>query len=184
MLATLEGSPLTSASAPSPTPPKKFLSPSELSSLPGQTVLRAERKGKLIRLVLSGGSFLYIHQMMTGRVSTPSRVVALESLSSGEYPPPHTHLVLKTATAECAWSDSRRFGQCFLAPGGGPWDALAPDALELGRPAVLERAAAALAGQAKGAKELLLDQKRVCAGVGNWIADEIMYRCEMHVRTP
>jgi formamidopyrimidine-DNA glycosylase len=37
-----------------------------------------------------------------------------------------------------------------------------------------------LVNQSMGIKALLLDQKRVVSGVGNWIADEVMYQCELH----
>jgi len=119
----------------------------------------------------------------TGRISTPSRVVALESLNSSSYPPPHTHLILKTSTAECAWSDSRRFGQVFLTDSEDAWESLAPDALSMSSPEILVAAATTfqqLSSKGKGAKELLLDQKRFVSGIGNWIADEIMYQCEIH----
>jgi formamidopyrimidine-DNA glycosylase len=32
----------------------------------------------------------------------------------------------------------------------------------------------------KGIKGLLLDQRAVVSGVGNWVADELLYRCRIH----
>ena len=32
----------------------------------------------------------------------------------------------------------------------------------------------------KGIKGLLLDQRAVVSGIGNWVADELLYRCHIH----
>jgi formamidopyrimidine-DNA glycosylase len=53
------------------------------------------------------------------------------------------------------------------------FDNLAPDALT-----VFD--VEGLVGKAMGIKALLLDQKRVISGVGNWVADEILYQSELH----
>ena len=65
----------------------------------------------------------------------------------------------------------RRFGKAFLADGMDAFDELAPDAfLELPE----ENAwATALSRQRVGVKALLLNQKKLVSGVGNWIADEV-----------
>jgi formamidopyrimidine-DNA glycosylase len=53
------------------------------------------------------------------------------------------------------------------------FDNLAPDALTMFD-------AEGLVGKAMGIKALLLDQKRVMSGVGNWVADEVLYQSELH----
>ena len=55
-------------------------------------------------------------------------------------------------------------------------DGLSPDALSF----EINSAAELLQGNRKGVKEILLDQKKCVSGVGNWIADEVCYQCEMH----
>merc|ERR1712071_151787 len=35
-------------------------------------------------------------------------------------------------------------------------------------------------GQARGIKALLLDQKAVLCGIGNWVADEVLYQSNIH----
>ena len=37
-----------------------------------------------------------------------------------------------------------------------------------------------LVGHPKGIKSLLLDQRAVCSGIGNWIADEVCYQTKIH----
>lgn len=110
---------------------------------------------------------------MTGRVSTPSNVPALESLNDVEYPPSHTHLVFRTHSEEVCFSDPRKFGSVTLSLTQSNFDDLAPDALT---DFDLEE----LVGQSMGIKALILNQKRVVSGVGNWVADEVLYQCQLH----
>ena len=118
---------------------------------------------------------------MTGRVSSPSLVVRLSSMPSTPYPPPHTHLIIKAKNeSEVAWSDSRRFGQVVLSDSCAMFDALAPDALSLADPAAAARATHLLAASKKPIKALLLDQNFAVSGVGNWIADEVLYQASIH----
>ena len=63
MFLPLLNSPLLSVTAPSPTPPKKFLSAEDIAHFRRATITEAERKGKLIRLTLSTGKYVYIHQV-------------------------------------------------------------------------------------------------------------------------
>eukprot|EP00566_Odontella_aurita_P004962 CAMPEP_0113542804 /NCGR_PEP_ID=MMETSP0015_2-20120614/9813_1 /TAXON_ID=2838 /ORGANISM="Odontella" /LENGTH=616 /DNA_ID=CAMNT_0000442907 /DNA_START=100 /DNA_END=1950 /DNA_ORIENTATION=- /assembly_acc=CAM_ASM_000160 len=120
------------------------------------------------------------------------------------WPPRFTYLVLTSGAATVAFADPRKFGGCYFEfDGGGDGDSddeidgdggvpssspspslldgLAPDALA--DTATLEQRtlmAAALTGQRLGVKALILDQKRVVSGVGNWVADEVLYGCEIH----
>jgi len=111
---------------------------------------------------------------MTGRISTENHVPTLESLNSVEYPPPHTYLTFKTQSAEACYSDPRKFGSVTLSTSLSQFDELAPDALA---PVDLEEL---VAGQSMGIKALLLNQKRVVSGVGNWVADEVLYQSRIH----
>lgn len=110
---------------------------------------------------------------MTGRISTPSNVPALESLRDTEYPPPHTYLCFRTDSAEACFSDPRKFGSVTLSMTQSEFQDLAPDALTMFD-------AEGLVGKAVGIKALLLDQKRVVSGVGNWVADEVLYQSQLH----
>ncbi|KAL7554438.1 hypothetical protein ACHAWF_017881 [Thalassiosira exigua] len=153
--------------------------------------------------------YLSLHMGMTGRISSPGRVLGLESLSEDDpYPPPHTHLILKSNGTEASFSDPRRFGSVLVDAGADcevgsredriptfrdiaqdallaseahckgpkrrPTDGVAEDAAR--GVALAER----LANRKKGIKGLLLDQRAVVSGIGNWVADEILYRSRVH----
>eukprot|EP00568_Trieres_chinensis_P006611 CAMPEP_0183290862 /NCGR_PEP_ID=MMETSP0160_2-20130417/449_1 /TAXON_ID=2839 ORGANISM="Odontella Sinensis, Strain Grunow 1884" /NCGR_SAMPLE_ID=MMETSP0160_2 /ASSEMBLY_ACC=CAM_ASM_000250 /LENGTH=391 /DNA_ID=CAMNT_0025451549 /DNA_START=58 /DNA_END=1233 /DNA_ORIENTATION=+ len=172
-----------------PVPPKSFPAESELKSLGDYRVSDVTRKGKLVRLELdrigggrargkAGGgkpqsTFLYLHFGMTGRISTPQFVPSLESLGSDDYPPPHTQLILRSNGHEASFSDPRRFGSVAIST-DDQFEELAPDAL------TDEWDATSLSGRRKGIKGVLLDQRAVVSGVGNWVADEVFYQCGMH----
>ena len=176
---------------PSKSPPKNFLSKQDIQYIQKCSVTKVERKGKLIRMKMkvmdkndidkstdNGQGLLYLHMGMTGRISTPDNVAKLESLSGDdEYPPPHTHLILKSNGHEIAFSDPRKFGAVCLNDNGplhNQWGEFAPDALDANVSLI------SLAGQKKGIKALLLDQRAVLSGVGNWIADEVLYHAKIH----
>eukprot|EP00521_Asterionellopsis_glacialis_P008739 CAMPEP_0195285908 /NCGR_PEP_ID=MMETSP0707-20130614/3572_1 /TAXON_ID=33640 /ORGANISM="Asterionellopsis glacialis, Strain CCMP134" /LENGTH=155 /DNA_ID=CAMNT_0040345479 /DNA_START=299 /DNA_END=763 /DNA_ORIENTATION=+ len=116
---------------------------------------------------------------MTGRISTPDIIPTLKELKdTDEYPPPHCHLQFKTDAAEASFWDPRKFGSVVLSTTlGEGFDELAPDALHEIKQQQLN---AGLKGKSMGIKGLLLDQKRVVSGVGNWVADEILYQCQLH----
>lgn len=174
---------LTLELAENPTP-KKFLSPSEIDSLSGNCYVKdVLRKGKLICMVLECKQkvenqqrvYLYLHMGMTGRVSNPSHTPKLESLrETKEWPPPYSYLTFKTGTAQCAFSDPRKFGSITLSTSLSEFDELAPDAL------LTDFDESGLAEQSTAIKALLLNQKKVVSGVGNWIADEVLYQSEIH----
>jgi formamidopyrimidine-DNA glycosylase len=56
------------------------------------------------------------------------------------------------------------------------FDQLAPDALEIDDAALVE----GLVGKSTAIKSLLLDQKKVLSGVGNWVADEVLFQSAIH----
>jgi formamidopyrimidine-DNA glycosylase len=57
---------------------------------------------------------------------------------------------------------------------------LAPDAWLCSPEAFEGHCLPKLVGSTTGIKALLLDQKRAFSGIGNWIADEVLYQCGMH----
>jgi formamidopyrimidine-DNA glycosylase len=112
--------------------------------------------------------------------------------------PPHTFLKLTAGDAQAFFSDPRKFGAVTLHQSSldeGGFGELAPDALELAvslsssatqvavnsiSSSINNNALHGLVGQRTGIKTILLDQKRVMSGVGNWVADEVLYQCHMH----
>lgn len=146
--------------------------------------------------------FLSLHMGMTGRISSSTIMPQLESLSGIDtYPPPHTHLLIRGAGngAEAAFSDPRRFGSVLVdLPPPPPLDGgekidyyniiptfqdIASDALYLFQSSsskIIEKIKVQLMQRKKGIKGLLLDQRAVISGIGNWVADELLYRCHIH----
>jgi formamidopyrimidine-DNA glycosylase len=151
--------------------------------------------------------YLSLHMGMTGRISSPNNVPGLESLSGNDsYPPPHTHLIIRCNGKEAAFSDPRRFGSVLVDVGDNDattwsydsiptFQDIAPDALQMSeaycnmlkstnitlnpdseQPTIIEQ----LANKKKGIKGLLLDQRAVVSGIGNWVADELLYRSCIH----
>jgi formamidopyrimidine-DNA glycosylase len=164
-------------------PPKNFVSQEDVAALNNKTYLvDVKRKGKLIGMVLKcveknknhDHFYMFLHMGMTGRISTPKHVPRLESLGSEDYPPKHTHIMFKCGREEASFSDPRKFGWVVLKSClGAGFDELAPDALKV-------TDAQGLIDQRLPIKALLLDQKRVMCGVGNWVADEVLYHALIH----
>jgi len=137
--------------------------------------------------------YLSLHMGMTGRISSPTHIPELVELKNDStYPPPHTHLIIKSSNGEeAAFSDPRRFGSVLVNVGEDKkyiceddipgFKELAPDALESSSSNTKQQTIISqLVNRKKGIKGLLLDQKAVVSGVGNWVADEILYRCHIH----
>jgi formamidopyrimidine-DNA glycosylase len=134
--------------------------------------------------------YLYLHMGMTGRIATPGKACRfLEGVKDDDgtvFPPSYTYLLLKAGPYQVAFSDPRKFGSAILSDDTAAMDALAPDALHTlqraqSDPSVLvETILPKLEQKSMAIKPLLMDQKRVLAGVGNWVADEVLYQCEMH----
>ena len=169
---------------PSKSPPKKFPSYSQISVLRRSKVIDVKRKGKVLCLVLQNldenceknkDFFCFLRMGMTGRISTESYIPKLESLQNNdEYPPPHTHLILRVNGYEVAYSDPRKFGSIVCADTAEEFEDLAPDGLN----DMIDKQL--FIGQKKGIKSILLDQNLAVSGVGNWVADEILYQSHMH----
>lgn len=179
-----------------------FLTLEDFKTIENCYLRDVERKGKLLRLILCSCSLykhdkqiedsrkedgrtdqiteyvLYMHMGMSGLLSSPKNVPSLESQNQQIYPPSHTHLIIKLSEeAQVAFSDHRRFGGIGFGHDsylGKQWSEIAQDALDP------ELSLDGLVGKTKIIKALLLDQKAVFSGVGNWIADEVLYQSRIH----
>eukprot|EP00980_Cylindrotheca_fusiformis_P016688 scaffold5024_cov136-Cylindrotheca_fusiformis.AAC.17 len=166
-------------------PPRKFLSDEEINKInEGKfKVSDVIRKGKKLCLVLNNNSstwYLFVHMGMTGHISTPNYAPKLKEVTPDvEFPPAFTYLLFSTENYEASFSDPRKFGHVLLKASLDDFDELAPDALnDLAdvRSTIEEK----IAGQSSGIKSILLDQKRCISGIGNWVADEVLYQAKMH----
>ena len=117
------------------------------------------------------GAFLGVHLGMTGEL-----LVAAEKHPPGR----HDHLVLRQAGRSLVFRDPRMFGCVRFEAGPDEpawWTALPPSILsEAFTRQLLESAARRRRGSPL--KAFLLDQD-IFPGIGNWMADEILWRCRL-----
>jgi len=156
-------------------------------ALTGRTVTGAARRGKQLWLVLDERPWLLVHFGMTGGFRTPNDEALKLSSSPRKrddaWPPRFTklHLFLDDGN-ELVMTNARRLGRIRLRhdPASEPpvsdlgFDPL----LDLPSPRVFARM---LAARSAVIKALLLDQS-FAAGVGNWIADEVLYQARIDPR--
>lgn len=163
--------------------------PSEFEAkLLNRRVLGAGRKGKQCWLSFEGGVHLLIHLGMDGELlirGDGGRMLRgykyraqLKGAHAAAFPPSHCKILVAFSDGtELAFDEWRRFGRARLVEG----DVLACDAVaklgwdahdELPAPRDFEAGLRAR-GRSK-LKAVLLDQG-FCAGIGNWVADEVLY---------
>lgn len=95
----------------------------------------------------------------------------------------HDRAIFVLDRGEMRYRNMRLFGGLWLAPdadeAAGMLSGVGPDALGIGRGLFLER----LAARRGGLKAALMDQSLV-AGVGNIVADEVLWRARLHPGRP
>ncbi|MEW6071860.1 MAG: DNA-formamidopyrimidine glycosylase family protein [Planctomycetota bacterium] len=158
-------------------------------TLEGRLVRAARRRGKHVWLELDARPWPLFHFGMTGGFralgSDDLQMVHAPRLDHDAWPPRFTkiRLVLDDG-GELVMIDARRLGRIRLRhdpPAEPPVSRLGFDAL-LDLPSAA-RLGAELAGRRVTLKGLLLDQS-FAAGVGNWIADEVLYQAGLDPRRP
>lgn len=124
----------------------------------------------------SGGLWLGIHLGMSGELSVAA---------PGHPPGKHDHLVILTARHALVFNDPRMFGSVDFHAGPEPpdwWAKIAPPILS--RHFSVSAVAAFLQRRRRAPiKAVLLMQERF-PGVGNWMADEILWRAAIHPARP
>jgi len=146
------------------------------AKLPGARLLHSEASGKQMLFRFSGDLWLGIHLGMTGKLS-----VGPANLSPGK----HDHLVLFQKKAALVFSDMRQFGLVRFEQGGNPpewWTRLAPP-ITSSRFTRKTMNSFLAAHRRLPIKATLLLQ-RGFPGVGNWMADEILWRARINPRVP
>jgi formamidopyrimidine-DNA glycosylase len=165
------------------------MSPARLRrALTGRRVLAARRRGKQLWLELDRRPWPLFHFGMTGSFRTPrdpSLRLASSRRTAGDdaWPPRFTKLRLFIDDGgELALTNKRRLGRIRLRQ-----DPLRePPVSRLGFDPLLDlpppgRFAELLRARSTVLKALLLDQT-FAAGVGNWIADEVLYQAKIDPR--
>lgn len=145
-------------------------------ALTGARFLGSEAHGKQMLFRFSGGASLGVHLGMTGELRVePSAFV----------PGPHDHLVLRQAERSLVFADPRLFGRVLFHLGAEPppwWAALPPALLSPGF--TVGRVADILRRRARAPIKAVLLMQPFFPGVGNWMADEILWRVRVAPRTP
>lgn len=164
-----------------------------VAALQGRTIVELDRRGKYMWWKLSGaGPTPVWHFGMTGgfSIKAPGKPAyeAMQYKSTKArletWPPKFCKIELELeGGTRLAFTDPRRLGRLRLVP-----DAVtSPPVSELGPDALLELPPlpgfiASIRSRAVPIKALLLDQSFL-AGVGNWIADEVLYQSALHPAT-
>jgi formamidopyrimidine-DNA glycosylase len=160
-----------------------------VATLRGRRVRAVRRHGKHLWLELDRRPWLLMHFGMTGGLQIPTRAPQRLMSSRGTpapgWPPRFVKLRLTFDDGgELAMADARRLGRIRLRDDPrreSPLADLGFDALhELPSPADFF---ARLRERTAPMKALLLDQT-FAAGVGNWIADEVLYQARIDPRRP
>jgi formamidopyrimidine-DNA glycosylase len=142
--------------------------PGEMAAaLVGHRLTATHRRGKFLWVETDGGPELGLHLGMAGRIV----------VDEAEAPREWDRFVLEFADGgRMALRDKRRLGRAVLTP---DYSHVGPDAAEVDRDTFRVR----FARSGAPVKARLLDQG-VIAGVGNLLADEILWRARMSPRRP
>jgi formamidopyrimidine-DNA glycosylase len=145
-------------------------------ALTGSTYRHSFTHGKNMLFEFGGGQWLGGHLGMTGKLLT----------AAPDYEPhKHDHLVLFTRDAALVYSDYRMFGRWRLDHGKEPpewWRELPPEVLSKAFTAA--RLKEILARRARTPLKVLLLDQSVFPGIGNWMADEVLWQEKLHPSTP
>jgi formamidopyrimidine-DNA glycosylase len=143
-------------------------------ALKGVRLMEVQRIGKHFLINLSTGKTLVLHFGMTGDLAYYRDV---------EDTPRFARIVFHLTNGfRLAFIDARKFGRVGLADSVAAYQqqkALGPDALAISLPDLQAR----LAKRKAPIKALLLDQK-ILAGIGNWIADEVLFQAGVFPAKP
>ncbi|KAI0488889.1 hypothetical protein KFK09_028728 [Dendrobium nobile] len=162
------------------------VSPSELeSALVGKTIIAALRKGKNLWLRLDSPPFPSFQFGMSGAVYIKGVAVTKYKRSAvsdeDEWPSKFSKAFMELEDGlELSFTDKRRFARVRLLQDPEavpPISELGPDALL--EPLQIEELVNALRKRNTAIKALLLNQSFV-SGIGNWIADEVLYQARIH----
>jgi formamidopyrimidine-DNA glycosylase len=143
-----------------------------LVNLTGKTLKRSETHGKQMLFTFSGDYWLGLHLGMTGW---------LHSKEVDYSPQKHDALVLSQANQMLVFRDPRQFGRLRIHQGKHPpdWWTKSPVSM-LDEAFTYEILETALNRHTKRPlKALLLDQ-RYFPGMGNWMADEVLWLANLH----
>lgn len=142
----------------------------------GTKLRRSHTHGKQMLFEFTGGGWLGVHLGMTGELT-----VKPQPFEPGR----HDHLVLHLRDRALVFNDPRQFGRIQFHHGKAPpaaWSALPPQPMDAGF--TVRRLQSIVGRHARQPlKALLLDQRHF-PGIGNWMADEVLWQARLHPQTP
>ncbi|KAK3011468.1 hypothetical protein RJ639_012766 [Escallonia herrerae] len=162
------------------------VSPSDFqAALLGRTIVAAHRKGKNMWLQLDSPPFPSFQFGMAGAIYIKGVPVTKYKRSvvndTDEWPSKYSKLFIELDDGlELSFTDKRRFAKVRLLPNPAsvpPISELGPDAFL--EPMTIDEFVNSLSKKKIGIKALLLDQSYI-SGIGNWIADEVLYQAKIH----
>lgn len=147
-------------------------------SLAGRTIVRVERRGKYLVLVLDEGLALVTHLGMSGQMLLAD---------PADPQPKHTHVVLNFYDGgQLRFVDPRTFGQMYVADRSevGEIEQLHKLGMDpLVRPMSRQQFAGTLGRRKTKLKSLLMDQGFIC-GIGNIYSDEMLFAAGVRYDRP
>ena len=143
-------------------------------ALKGKPLSLASAHGKQMLFRFGTTEWLGVHLGMAGKLA-----VAGKDHAAG----PHEHLLLRTARRTLVFSDYRMFGRVRHHSGSVPdwWRDLPPQPMDAGF--TRERMEAFLDRRARAPIKAVLLMQEAFPGVGNWMADEILWRSRIRPDT-
>lgn len=149
--------------------------------LTGATLERSETRGKQMLFVakkkgITGYLWIGIHLGMTGKLSLEPATFE---------PARHDHLVFFQAKQALVFHDPRFFGRVRFAEGKELpdwWASLAPDLLSTGF--TIKTLTDFLHRRKRAPIKAVLLMQELFSGIGNWMADEILWRAGIHPQQP
>ncbi len=145
--------------------------------LPGQRLLDSQARGKQMLFHFSNDLWLGIHLGMSGELRRED--------GPEESPHKHDHLILRQPGHALVFEDKRHFGRVRLHQGTEPpawWNSLAPSILS--KEFTYEGTANFLQRRRRTPIKAVLLMQEHFPGVGNWMADEILWRAGIHPSAP
>ncbi len=144
--------------------------------LTGSKLLRSEARGKQMLFRYSKSAWLGLHLGMTGSLRTEHA-----SFTPGK----HDHLVIHQALRTLVFTDPRQFGRVQFHHGKSEpeWWCSLPPALDSADFTITALCAFLLRHRRLSIKAALLLQQGF-PGIGNWMADEILWRAKLDPKTP
>lgn len=141
-------------------------------ALKGARFLASETKAKQMLFHFSGGAWVGVHLGMSGelRVEAPDYAIGK-----------HDHFVLVTPRRVLVFNDPRMFGRVQFHRGASAptwWTRIAPAITS--KEFTLEAVASFLRRRARAPIKAVLLMQEQFPGIGNWMADEILWRAAIH----